>query len=400
MKAVGLMSGTSMDGIDAALVEIEEGETGTSPIRLLAFRTDPYRKSLRFRLLSLAGGEARSVAEVCHLNVYLGELFAQSVLRVLDEAGVSPEAVSLIGSHGQTVHHLPKPRKEYGMTIRSTLQIGEPSVIADRTGITTVADFRHRDMAAGGGGAPLVPYVHDFLFRHPNLFRGILNIGGMANLSYLPAGKKRSDLLAFDTGPGNVLIDGLIEFLSAGRLQMDRKGKLASKGRVHRRLLSRWMRHPFFQRPPPKSTGREEFGPSFLKKILGAAKQHRMTEADLAATVSALTTETIVQGVRRFILSRGPLDELYVGGGGRFNLFFLDRLAEGLAPIRVSTFEALGCSSKAFEAMAFAFLAYETLHGKPCNVPSVTGARYPVLLGKIVPGSYSVSTDRSCIAHL
>jgi anhydro-N-acetylmuramic acid kinase len=393
MKVVGLMSGTSMDGIDAALVEI--GERGTaragadaSGVRLLSFRCDPYPRTLRSRLLALAGGEPRSVAELCHLNVYLGELLARSVIRLLDEAGVRPEEIMLVGSHGQTVHHLPKPRREGGFAIRSTLQIGEPSVIAERTGITTVADFRHRDMAAGGEGAPLTPFAHDRLFRHPKISRGILNIGGIGNLTYLAPGEVGKDLLAFDTGPGNLLIDGLVRHLSSGRRQMDRGGRLAARGMIHAGLLSRWMAHPFFRRPPPKSTGREEFGLPFLKKALADARRVRLSDSDLAATLTALTAQAVIQSVRRFILPLGPMEELIVGGGGRFNPVLLERLAQGLGPVRIRTFEDLGCPSRAFEAMAFALLACESYCGRASNVPSVTGARRPVVLGKIVPGGY------------
>ncbi|HET6371450.1 MAG TPA: anhydro-N-acetylmuramic acid kinase, partial [Nitrospiria bacterium] len=287
MKVVGLMSGTSMDGIDAALVEIGERSVsgalaGHSGIRLLSFRCDPYPKTLRPRLLALAGGEPRPVAELCHLNVYLGELLARSALRLVEEAEVRTEEVKLIGSHGQTVHHLPKPRRERGFTIRSTLQIGEPSVIAERTGITTVADFRHRDMAAGGEGAPLTPFAHDRIFRHPTISRAILNIGGIGNLTYLPPGEIGKELLAFDTGPGNLLIDGLVRHLSSGKRQMDRGGRLAARGMIHAGLLSRWMAHPFFRRPPPKSTGREEFGPLFLKRALADARRLRMSDSDQA----------------------------------------------------------------------------------------------------------------------
>lgn len=377
-----------MDGIDAALVEIKQGEerAGHPSVRLAAFRFDPYPKSLRSRLLSLAGGDPLPVSELCRLNAYLGELFAQSALRLLSEAGLPLEQVGLIGSHGQTVWHLPKPQREGLFRVRSTLQIGEPSVIAERTEIATVADFRHRDMAAGGEGAPLTPYAHDLFFRHPVLGRAILNIGGVANLTYLPPGDRGKELFAFDAGPGNLLIDGLIRQVSSGRRQMDRGGRLAARGKVSQGLLSKWMRHPFFRRSPPKSSGREEFGPVFLSRAIVEARRRRLSDADLAATLAALTARSVVEAVARFILPEGPLDELIVGGGGRFNPVVMARLMEGLAPIPVRTFEDLGLSSRAFEAMAFALLAYESFHGRPSNVPSATGAGHSVILGKIVPG--------------
>lgn len=385
MKVIGLMSGTSMDGIDASLVEIQEGKDRLS-IRLLSSHRDPYPFALRERLLVLASGEPQSVALLCHLNAYLGELFARCAIRLLSKAGLSPGEVDLIGSHGQTVHHLPKGRREGRFRVRSTLQIGEPAVIAERTGVTTIADFRPRDLAAGGEGAPLTPFAHDLLFRHAKRSRAVLNLGGIANLTYLPAGQVGGEILAFDTGPGNMLIDERVRRLSSGRAQMDRGGRIAAGGAIHAGLLARWLRDPFLRSAPPKSTGREEFGPSFVDDAMRQEKKERLSAADCVATLTAFTAESIVDAVRRFILPRGPLEELFVGGGGRSNPFLIKRLEQGLSPVRLLTFEDLGLSSRFFESTAFALLAYQTLRGRAGNLPAVTGARRPVILGKIVPG--------------
>lgn len=388
MRVVGLMSGTSMDGIDAALVEIRErpAQSTRPSVRLLGHHYDPYPISLRRRLLLLAAGEPRSVAETCHLNAYLGELFAQTTQRLLRLAGLSESDVDLIGSHGQTVHHLPGPRREGSFSIRSTLQLGEPAIIAERTGITTVADFRQRDIAAGGEGAPLTPLAHDCLFRHPSRSRAVLNLGGIGNLTYLPAGDTGRELIAFDTGPGNLLIDGFMRYRSRGRLGMDRDGRLAARGKIHDGLLSKWMKHPFFRRPPPKSAGREQFGETFLARAVADCGARRLSDADQAATLTALTARSVAEAIRRFILPRGEINEIVVGGGGCLNPFLLKLLVQAVAPVTVRPFEAFGYSSRAFEAMAFALLAYETALGRPGNRKSATGARHAALLGAIVPG--------------
>ncbi len=383
MKAVGLMSGTSADGIDAALVEIQ-----SDPIRmrLVIFDVFPYPRALQKSLITLAEGAA--VSDLCHLNFYLGELLADAVIRIARRANVPLSKIALIGSHGQTVHHLPTPKRTGKWAIRSTLQIGEPSVIAERTGVTTVADFRPRDMAAGGEGAPLTPYLHFHLFSSPHVARAVVNIGGISNLTFLTAGAPLEGTRAFDAGPGNMLIDGIVRALTRGREKMDRDGKRARRGRVHAGLLGEMMRHPFIRKAPPKSTGREAFGQAMVEKMLQRGARLRLTPDDSIATATALTAAAIAEHVRRF--APAPPDELIACGGGVHNRALMENLAEALAPVPVRVSDALGYPSRAIEAMTFALLAYQTWHNQPTNLPYVTGARHPVVLGKIIPGHLPV----------
>lgn len=381
MKVVGLMSGTSGDGVDAALVDIR-GSGHDLKVKPLAFVACPYPAGLQ--QLVLAVSARGTVSEICHLNVVLGEWFAKAALRVIKQAGLEPAKIDLIGSHGQTIHHLPNAVEEPDIgCVRSTLQIAEPAVIAERTGIATVANFRPRDMAAGGEGAPLTPYVHYILLRDKKRSRLIVNLGGISNVTYLPAGKGLDAILAFDTGPGNMVMDGLIRRLTKGRDTMDRGGKLAAKGKVAIGLLAKLLAHPYLKRNPPKSTGREEFGDPFVEQILAAQKAHRLKSEDVLATCSLLTAITL-GSARRWL--GGPVDEVLVGGGGVRNRTLMSNLSSVFSPVPVRTFEAAGWQSKAFEAVAFAVLAYQTFHGECANVPSVTGATHPVVLGTIAPG--------------
>ncbi|WP_447978780.1 anhydro-N-acetylmuramic acid kinase [Candidatus Nitrospira bockiana] len=376
---VGLMSGTSADGVDAALVRIA-GSGHTLRVRPLASSTLPYPSRLRQRVL--AASIAGSVAELCHLNAVLGEWFARAALRVIREGGLRPAQIALIGSHGQTVHHLPRAVREPGLgAIRSTLQIGSPAVIAERTGITTIADFRTRDVAAGGQGAPLTPYAHYLLFRHPRRHRLVVNLGGIGNVTYLPAGGSLQAVRAFDTGPGNMVLDALVQRLSHGRRAMDRDGRLAARGQADLTLLTRLLAHPFLKARPPKTTGREDFGESFVARVVKAGR--RRSAADLLATCSMLTAVTI-GSARRWL--RGPVDEVIVGGGGVNNRTLMEDLAQVFAPTPVTRFEDLGWASKSFEAIAFAVFAYQSAQGEPANLPAVTGAKRPVVLGSITPG--------------
>jgi len=383
VKVIGLISGTSSDGVDAALVDIRN-HRGRVQLELIAFEVYPYPKSLPQQLIDLASGFPQSIANVCHLNFYVGELFAEAARRIARKARVSLAEIELIGSHGQTVHHLPVPKREGTRAIRSTLQIGEPSVIAERTGVTTIADFRPRDMAAGGEGAPLTPYLHALLFSDPKRSRAIVNIGGISNVTYLKAGAALDKTMAFDMGPGNMVIDGLVRTLTGK--EIDEGGKMARRGKVDAALLSELMRHPFIRRKPPKSTGREVFGASMVASILQSTRMRRLPPEDLVATATAFTALAISENIHRFILKRGSLHEVIIGGGGVRNPVLMERLSKSLSPIPVQPFEALGYESRAIEAMTFALFAYQTFHGRPTNIPSVTGARRPVVLGKIVPG--------------
>lgn len=379
-NVVGLMSGTSADGVDAALVRINgSGEAVT--VKPLAFSALPYPRGLQQRIVTAAVDG--TVSEVCHLNAVLGEWFARAALDVIAQSGLPPSQVHLIGSHGQTIHHLPTPVREYGIgRLRSTLQIGEPSIIAERTGITTVANFRPRDMAAGGEGAPLAPYAHYILLRDPHRARLIVNLGGIGNVTYLPAGTGPTAVRAFDTGPGNMVLDALVHHLSNGRLSMDRNGRLASKGTVDLALLNTMLAHPFLKKLPPKSTGREEFGGSFIARILKTARRSIRPE-DLLATASLFTAVSV--GLARRWLP-GTVEEVIVAGGGAHNRSVMADLAAVFDPIPVKPLDDLGWDSRAFEAIAFALFAYQTMNGVCTNVPSVTGASHPVVLGQITPG--------------
>jgi anhydro-N-acetylmuramic acid kinase len=380
MKVVGLMSGTSGDGVDAALVEIT-GRKRSLKAHTLAAQTLTYPRSLQQRILdaSVSG----TVADICHLNALLGEWFADAALQVIRQAKLRPSDVNLIGSHGQTVHHLPHGIQAQGVgAIRSTLQIAEPAVIAERTGITTIANFRPRDIAAGGQGAPLTPVAHALLLKHPRRARLIVNLGGISNVTYVPRGGGEETVLAFDTGPANIVLDGLVTQLTNGRCVMDRDGKLAMKGKVNTRLLGKLLAHPFLSKRPPKSTGREEFGPSLVDELIAMQTQQKLSFEDLLATCSMWTAKAVGTS-RRWI--KGHVDEVVVGGGGVRNRAIMTHLSSVFAPVPVTTFDALGWDSKSFEAVAFALLAYQTATGQWGNIPSVTGATHPVLLGTIVP---------------
>jgi anhydro-N-acetylmuramic acid kinase len=381
MKVIGLMSGTSADGVDAAVVDIR-GSAHDLKLKLIAFKTFPYSAEFRTRLLN-AMTDGR-ISDICHLNAALGEWFARAASAVARLAHLSPRDVVLIGSHGQTVHHLPMPRREAGLgSIRSTLQLGSPAIIAERTGIETVTDFRMRDMAVGGQGAPLAPYLHHLLFYDPRRTRCVVNIGGISNLTYLPAAGSFRGVRAFDTGPGNMLIDAVIGHFTQGREMFDRNGRLGGQGMVDEGLLKKLLRHPYLQRRPPKSTGREEFGEEFLRGLLRIRRRPALALADLMATVTAYTAQTIADA-RRFLPRR--IDEVLICGGGARNATLM-RMLRGVwdgTPVR--PVEALGWDGRALEAVAFAVFAYQAKRGVPCNLPSVTGATRPVVLGSITPG--------------
>ena len=380
MNVVGLMSGTSADGVDAALVTIVRQKGGLR-IEMVAFHSLHYPRSLQQRILSAS--VSGTVTDICHLNALLGEWFADAALGVIRSAQWSPEDVDLIGSHGQTVHHLPHGIKDTGVgAIRSTLQIAEPAVIAERTGITTVANFRPRDIAAGGQGAPLTPGVHALLFQHPRRARLIVNLGGISNVTYLPRGSSSAELVAFDTGPANMVLDGLMCRATNGRVSMDREGRLAAKGHVDSRLLAKLLAHPYLSQAPPKSTGREVFGTKMLDELLTWQHTRRLSIEDVLATCSRWTAEA-VGTARRWI--NGRTDEVIVGGGGVKNRAIMGHLTDVFAPAPVTPVESHGWDSKALESVAFAVLAYQTVMDQYGNVPSVTGAASPRLLGCIVP---------------
>lgn len=376
------MSGTSADGIDAVVAKIWGSGRGLR-VKLIAHRQRPFPRALRKHILHVC--LHGTVAEICELNFLLGEHFAAAALAAIRQAGLKPRNIAVIGSHGQTVHHLPRAKTP------STLQIGEPAVIAERTGVTVVADFRVRDMAAGGQGAPLVPYVDWALQTHASRPRILQNIGGIGNLTFLPASARIGEVMAFDTGPGNMVIDAVAAKLSGGRLNFDRNGTWARRGKVSMQLLTKLMGHHYFKQRPPKTTGREEFGEPFVSDLMTLARKLRLPDTDVVATVTAFTVESIADAYERFVfpkLKAGQWEKLQVilGGGGAKNSTLRGMLAKRIAPATVLTQEELGGSNAGKEALAFAVLAHETMQGRPTNVPSATGARRAVVLGKSVPG--------------
>lgn len=378
LRVVGLMSGTSADGVDAAVVDVRDGA-----VRLLAFDVFPYAGRLRREILDLCRPESARLEDICHYNHVLGVVFAEAVVELCRARRIPLGSVDLIGSHGQTIFHQPAGGRYRGRTIRSTLQIGEPSIIAQRTGITTVADFRPRDMAAGGQGAPLVPYADYVLFRDRRVSRAVQNIGGIANVTFLGAGCRREDVVAFDTGPGNMVIDGMMRILTQGRRHYDRDGAIAARGDVDRALLKEMLRHPFLRRRPPKSTGREEFGQQYCQRFSGQARRRGLSGEDALATATAFTAAGIAQAYRKFLPAQP--DEVLLCGGGAHNATLVRMLQQELPGVRIRSTDELGISVDAKEAVAFAVLAWATIKGIPNNVPCVTGADGPVVLGKIVP---------------
>lgn len=370
--AIGLMSGTSGDGVDIALIEVS-GRNLSTDIKILAFNSYPYPTPLRKRILELNSAKAE---EICEMNFILGEVFASQVLKFLQEKGYQAKQVDFLGSHGHTVYHISQgPRK-----INSTLQIGEGAVIAARTGILTVCDFRSGDIAAGGLGAPLIPFADYVLFRDKKKVRAFINIGGIANVTVVP--EKLEKVLAFDTGPGNMVIDALVSIYTKGKKKFDSQGKIAAQGELQEELLSQVRQHPYFCLQPPKSTGREIFGKPFLKEFIKASK--KASFPDLITTATYLTAISIFDAFKNYIFPKFRIDEVFISGGGMHNKTLFSFMKKLFLPIPIRTLNTLGIDGDAKEAVAFALLADATLQGIPGNVPGATGAKRPAILGKIV----------------
>lgn len=373
--AVGLMSGTSLDGIDASLVEIEHSGLETS-VRMLHFETLSYTPEEREQILQLCSPTTSSVDEVCRMNVYLGQKFADAALMVIKNAGKTIKQVDFISSHGQTIYHMPEQH--------ATLQIGELAVIAEKTECLTVGDFRPNDMAAGGQGAPLVPFVDYLLFREKNRGRILINIGGISNMTILPANAQADGIIAFDTGPGNVLIDAMVRMGTNGELSYDAGGKIAAQGNVCQEWLEQIIASdPYAKKRPPKSTGRELYSMELAKKLWEEGKRRQLSFEDIVATITSYTTQTISMNIKEFIDPNYDVTEVLVGGGGVHNEQIMGGLQKELKQT-VTSMEKLNFSSDAKEAIAFAILGNECLHGRPNNLPSATGADRPVVMGKLV----------------
>jgi anhydro-N-acetylmuramic acid kinase len=379
MRVAGLMSGTSLDGIDAAIVDLTGSTAEALQWTCIGFSSKPLAPAQReaIHAAMVHGGPA----DLCALHAQLGEWFADAVRGACKDADVPMDSVDLVGSHGQTIWHQPPAAGARG----STLQLGCAATIAERTGIAVVSDFRTRDMAAMGQGAPLVPWVDRTLFAAPGRKRALQNIGGMGNVTWLPPRGDSTALLAFDTGPGNVLIDAAVQLATQGAQSYDRDGRWAAQGNVHAALLATLLQHPFYLRQPPKSTGREVFSRAMVEQL---AAQHdvggRITWADCIATLTALTAHTIANAYTGWLLPRG-LDEVFVTGGGARNPVLMEMLRDQLAPLKVETGEALGLDGDAKEAIAFAVLAWAHVRGIPANEVAATGASRPRVLGSFTP---------------
>ena len=390
---VGLMAGTSLDGIDAALVRID-GHARDARLDLLAFATTPYPDAVRAELLALYDDQTDALARLSSVNVAIGELFADATLAICAEGGVDPATLEVIGSHGQTVWHQPLPDPANPLSRTSTIQIGEAAVIAARTGAPVMADFRVGDIAAGGQGAPLAPYFDWAIFSDPARNRAVQNIGGIGNITWLPAGGDGADVIAFDTGPGNMLIDGVVSRLTHGALTYDRDGALAGAGTPIPGMLGHLLEDAYLRQPPPKTTGREYYGAATVSRLLADAAlvpgalagddvdaATRQRACDLVATVTAFTAASIADACRRW-LPAIP-DDLLVNGGGCRNPVLMRMLAEALPGTTVRATDAVGIDGDAKEAMLFALLAHDALAGLPTNIPRATGASRAVPLGKL-----------------
>lgn len=381
---VGMMSGTSVDGVDAALVEIS-GTDSEPKVKLLAFENKPYPPQVREKIFSLFTPANATVDKVGYMNFLLGEIYAKSALSVIEKAGMKPEEIDVIGSHGQTIWHAPIPESPDGIPVAYTVQIGEGSVIAERTGILTVSDFRVADMAAGGQGAPLVPFSEYLLYRREKETILLQNIGGIGNMTVMPAGAKPRDVFAFDTGPGNMIIDAVISAVTGGEKTYDAGGETAAKGKVCNALLDILKEEPYYRQPLPKTTGREHFGVQYTEKILSWWKENPIPVEELLATVTDLTAYSIADAYERYVLPKYRASEIIVGGGGSYNATLLRFMKERFAPhgVAVRTQEDLGLSSDAKEAVAFALMADCCMRGRANTLPSVTGAEHPAVMGKI-----------------
>jgi anhydro-N-acetylmuramic acid kinase len=373
------MSGTSLDGIDVAIIDIT-GSGFKAKINVLTSHSVPYPKKIREALLAVSNTSALT-GDISRLNFLLGELYVEALEETAERADIPLSTVKLIGCHGQTIFHEGQGSQFLGKRVASTFQIGESSVISERTGIDVISNFRERDVAAGGKGAPLVPYLDYMLMRHRGRGRVAINIGGIANLTAIPPNTNTDRVIAFDTGPGNMVIDQLVSRITQGGLTFDRDGNMAAAGVVDVKLLAKLLRDKYFRAKPPKTAGREQYGVEFVTKLLDT----ELSSEDLIATATAVTAESIALGVRNFVLPEMRVDEVFVSGGGTHNPTLMRMLRKALDPIPVMESTEVGLDVDAKEAIAFAVMAYETAHLRPSNVPMATGAKRPVVLGKITP---------------
>lgn len=419
MLVLGMMSGTSADGIDVVVAHIS-GVPPTLRTKFLNHTTVAFPSAVRKEILRVAEQNQITSGELSQLHSRLGQIYAETALTACKKFGISPRRIDLIGNHGQTVFHRGQPAPYLGVRTASTLQIGDGSVIAARTGITTVSDFRPADMALGGQGAPLVPFADFVLYRHPKIGRVSLNIGGIANITVIPAGARGDQVFAFDTGPGNMLIDALVQHFTHGRQHFDKDAQLARSGYLNRRLLKVLLQDPYLKLEPPKSTGREYYGAAYVKKLLALGRRYKLKPNDLIRTATAFTAVAVADALHTFVLPKHKIEEIIVSGGGAHNPLLMEALQiSTLVPPRkvysgvdrrkkivleirlpvpghkvppipkdvclltIRRSDEFGVPIEAKEAFAFALLAYETFHQRPSSLPSATGARGPAVLGKI-----------------
>jgi anhydro-N-acetylmuramic acid kinase len=388
MLIVGLMSGTSADGIDAALCEVTGGPPRLQA-RIVHAIAYPYPQGFQARILTASQPDTGRVDELCRLHFALGELFAQAVLKVIAESGRTAGGVDLIGSHGQTFWH----NVEADGRVSATLQLTEAAILAERTGITTISNFRPRDVAAGGQGAPLTAYVDWLLLRHPTKWRAVQNIGGIGNVTFLPPlSDTTSKPMAFDTGPGNALIDSIMVQLTDGAQAYDQNADMAKRGRINEEWLQELLAHPYYEIKPPKTTGRELFSKAMAGRLIEEGQRRGNDSASILATITTLTAQSIADAYTRFAPAR--VDEIILGGGGRHNPVMVDLLQGLLQPTPVLTHEDIGMDSDNKEALVFAVLAYESWHARPGTLPALTGADHPVVLGQITPGANYIELSR------
>ena len=379
VQAIGLMSGTSVDGLDMVHLRIESTSNGPPGFEVLSFDTKTYAPNIKELILRNMFPNKSSLEEICRLNFELGFLFSDYLLEFLGEKKINSESIDFIGSHGHTLIHLPK-REEAKEHKAGTLQVGDPAIIANSCGILTVGDFRIADMALGGEGAPLVPFFDALYFIHPQKNRIVLNIGGIANITSLPVKVEPENIVAFDTGPGNVLIDYFANRYF--RMPFDKDGEIAKSGKIHGDLLELLLEEPYFYKFPPKSTGRELFLSTFLEKARDRIEKKRIIHLDVLATVTELTAKTISYAINN-LQEQKKWNEILVSGGGVKNQFLMKRLQSYFSDSEILTSEIIGIDPDIKEAACFAILAYFTLLGKPNNVPSATGARVHAILGKV-----------------
>ncbi|MFH1754862.1 MAG: anhydro-N-acetylmuramic acid kinase [Candidatus Latescibacterota bacterium] len=382
---VGLMSGTSMDGVDAALVRMDT-KLSQPNVELIQFATGRYPDELRDSLMELAGGQECTAEEIARLQTAVAVAFAGSFFELMRAAHINADQVDFIGSHGQTVAHLP-PQATVGQEIAGTLQLGSPAAIAALTGVTTVGDFRNADIALGGQGAPLAPYADFCLRKSRSNNRIILNIGGIANITFLPKACKQDQVLAFDTGPGNMVSDALYRALYPGGNRFDSSGERALAGTPSGTLVDTFLTHPYFELAPPKSAGHREFGAPFAWEFLSSGKEQGLKREDVMASAVMLTTRSISDAIDRFVTPHGAVDEVFVSGGGSKNQAIVKGLERQLKPAAVKLIDELGIPAGAKEAVDFALLARETLLARPNVIISATGAAKAAILGTISLGS-------------